>query len=117
MVYGSRYLGGMRPFQGFLPYAANRFLTHFSNALTRLKLTDMETCYKALRREVLQGMCLKADRFDFEPEITAKIARGKWRVLEVPIHYVARSYGEGKKISWRDGVQALWCILKYNLID
>lgn len=117
VVYGSRYLGGRRPEQGFLAYAANRFLTRLSNALTHLQLTDIETCYKAFRREVLQSIHLQADRFDFEPEITAKIARGKWRVLEVPIHYAARSQAEGKKISWRDGVRAVWCILRYNLLE
>ena len=117
VVYGSRYLAGSRPEQAFLPYAANRFLTHLSNLLTHLPLTDMETCYKAFRREVLQGIQLKANRFDFEPEITAKIARGKWRVVEVPIHYAARSHAEGKKISWRDGAHAMWCIVRYNLFD
>jgi glycosyltransferase involved in cell wall biosynthesis len=115
VVYGSRYLTNARPKQAILPYVANRFLTFLSNSLTHLKLTDMETCYKAFRRDVIQGIRLEANRFDFEPEITAKIARGKWRVLEVPIHYAARSHAQGKKISWRDGAHAVWCILRYNL--
>ena len=84
--------------------------------LTNLKLTDMETCYKVFRREVVQSINLKSDRFGFEPECTAKIARGKWRVYEVPISYAGRTYAEGKKITWRDGFTTLWCILRYNLL-
>lgn len=114
VVYGSRFVSGRHPGQPFLPYAANRFLTFLSNALTGLHLTDMETCYKSMRREVLQGLRLEANRFDFEPEITAKIARGKWRVMEVPIHYAPRSQAQGKKISWRDGAHAVCCILRYR---
>ena len=77
----------------------------------------METCYKVFRREVLQGFQLTSDRFGFEPEITAKIAKGKWRVYEVPISYAGRTYAEGKKITWKDGFSTLWCILRYNLFD
>ena len=88
-----------------------------SNVLTNLKLSDVETCYKAFRREVLTGMRLKSDRFGFEPEITAKIAKGNWRIYEVPISYAGRTYEEGKKITWRDGVKTFWQILRYNLFD
>src|SRR5438270_774325 len=83
----------------------------------KLKLTDMETCYKVLRREVVQSIRFRSDRFGFEPECTAKVARGNWRVYEVPISYSGRTYAEGKKITWRDGLTTLWCILRYNLFD
>ncbi len=104
MVYGSRFLGGPQRVHYFWHYVANKFLTLFSDALTNLKLSDMETCYKVFRREVLDGVRLKSDRFGFEPEITAKITEGKWRVYEVPISYSGRTYEEAKKITWRDGV-------------
>jgi glycosyltransferase involved in cell wall biosynthesis len=116
VVYGSRFLGGPQCVHYFWHYVANKFLTLLSDALTNLKLTDIETCYKVFRREVLTGIRLQSNRFGFEPEITAKIAKGKWRVYEVPISYSGRTYEEGKKITWRDGVQALWCILRYNLL-
>jgi hypothetical protein len=90
-------------------------LTAFSNVLTNLNLTDIEVCYKAFRREVLASITIEEDRFGFEPEITAKVAKGNWRIYEVPISYYGRTYEEGKKIGWRDGVRALYCILKYNL--
>ncbi len=115
VVYGSRFLGGPQRVHYFWHYVANKFLTLLSDVTTNLKLTDMETCYKVFRREVLQGIEIRSDRFGFEPEITAKVARGKWRVYEVPISYAGRTYEEGKKITWRDGVQTLWCILRFRL--
>jgi glycosyltransferase involved in cell wall biosynthesis len=115
VVYGSRFLGGPQRVHFFWHYVGNRLLTLLSDVLTNLKLTDMETCYKVFRREVLQGIRFKSDRFGFEPECTAKVAKGNWRVYEVPISYAGRTYAEGKKITWRDGVSTLWCILRYNL--
>lgn len=117
VVYGSRFLGGPQRVHYFWHYAGNKFLTLLSDMLTNLKLTDMETCYKVFRREVVQGIHFRSDRFGFEPECTAKIARGNWRVYEVPISYAGRTYAEGKKITWRDGFTTLWCILRYNLFD
>jgi glycosyltransferase involved in cell wall biosynthesis len=117
VVYGSRFLGGPQRVHYFWHYCANRFLTLLSDIFTNLKLTDMETCYKVFRREVLQGIALKSNRFGFEPEITAKIAKGKWRVYEVPITYAGRTYEEGKKITWRDGFHALWCIVRFRFLD
>ena len=114
VVYGSRFLGGPQRVHYFWHYVANKMLTLLSNVFTNLKLTDMETGYKVFRREVLQGIRLESNRFGFEPEITAKIARGNWRVYEVPISYAGRTYEEGKKITWKDGVQALWCIILYR---
>ena len=114
VVYGSRFLGSPQRVHYFWHYAANKTLTLLSNVFTNLKLTDMETCYKVFRREVLQGIRLESNRFGFEPEITAKMARGQWRVYEVAISYAGRTYEEGKKITWKDGVQALWCILLYR---
>lgn len=117
VVYGSRFLGGPQRVHYFWHYAGNKLLTLLSDMLTNLKLTDMETCYKVFRREVVQSIHLKSDRFGFEPECTAKVARGNWRVYEVPISYAGRTYAEGKKITWRDGLTTLWCILRYNLFD
>ena len=117
VVYGSRFSGGPQRVHYFWHYAGNKFLTLLSDMLTNLKLTDMETCYKVFRREVLQGITLKSNRFGFEPECTAKIAKGNWRVYEVPISYSGRTYAEGKKITWRDGATTLWYILRYNLFD
>jgi glycosyltransferase involved in cell wall biosynthesis len=115
VVYGSRFLGGgPHRVVFFWHYMGNRLLTTLSNMMTDLNLTDMEVCYKVFRREVLQRIELKEDRFGFEVEITAKVARAKCRIYEVPISYYGRSYEEGKKITWRDGVRALWCILKYR---
>ena len=88
-----------------------------SDIATNLKLTDMETCYKVFRKEVLQGIQIRSDRFGFEPEITAKIAKHSWRIYEVPITYAGRTYEEGKKITWKDGVQALWCIIRFKFSD
>src|SRR5579863_3258043 len=115
VVYGSRFLGGPQRVHYFWHYVGNKFLTLLSDMLTNLKLTDMETCYKISRREVLQGINLQSNRFGFEPEFTAKIAKGNWRVYEVPISYAGRTYAEGKKITWKDGFSTLWCILRYNL--
>ena len=117
VVFGSRFLGGPQRVHYFWHYAANKFLTLLSDVATNLKLTDMETCYKVFRREVLKGIQVKSDRFGFEPEITAKIAKGNWRIYEVPISYAGRTYEEGKKITWKDGVQALWCIIRYKFGD
>ena len=90
--------------------------TLFSNLLTDLNLTDMEVCYKVFRREIIQKITIEEDRFGFEPEITAKVAKLGCRIYEVGISYAGRTYGEGKKIGWRDGIRAVWCILKYNLL-
>ena len=115
VVYGSRFLGGPQRVHFFWHYVGNKFLTLLSDVFTNLKLTDMETCYKVFRREVLQSIQLKSNRFGFEPEITAKIAKGNWRIYEVSISYAGRSYSEGKKITWRDGFSTLWCIIRFNL--
>ena len=115
VVYGSRFASG-RPHRVlyFWHSVGNKTLTLLSNMFTDLNLTDMETCYKAFRREVIQGIEIEEDRFGFEPEVTAKIARGDLRVYEVGISYAGRSYAEGKKIGWRDGVRALYCIVRYS---
>ena len=119
VVFGSRLLGGGGAHRVLYFWHAlgNRALTTFSNMATNLNLTDMETCYKVFRREVLQRITLREDRFGFEPEITAKVARLKVRVYEVAISYHGRTYAEGKKIGWRDGVRALWCIVKYSFLS
>jgi hypothetical protein len=93
----------------------NKFLTLLSNMFTNINLTDMETCYKMFRREVIQSIEIEEDRFGFEPEITAKVAAGNWRIYEVGISYYGRTYAEGKKIGWKDGVRAIFAILKYNI--
>jgi glycosyltransferase involved in cell wall biosynthesis len=117
VVYGSRFLGGPQRVHYFWHYVANRSLTLLSDIFTNLKLSDMETCYKVFRKEVLKGITIKSNRFGFEPEITAKIAKHNWRIYEVPITYAGRTYEEGKKITWKDGVQALWCIIRFRLGD
>jgi glycosyltransferase involved in cell wall biosynthesis len=116
VVYGSRFVSG-RPHRVlyFWHSMGNALLTLISNAVTNLNLTDMETCYKVFRREVIQGIELQEDRFGFEPEITVKIARRRLRVYEVGISYSGRTYEEGKKIGWKDGVRALWCLVKYSI--
>jgi glycosyltransferase involved in cell wall biosynthesis len=116
VVFGSRFLGG-RPHRVvyFWHMVGNRFLTLFSNMLTNLNLTDMETCYKVFRREFLDGITIEENRFGFEPEITAKVAKAGSRIFEVGISYNGRTYEEGKKIGWRDGVRAIYVIIKYNL--
>jgi glycosyltransferase involved in cell wall biosynthesis len=116
VVYGSRFLGG-RPHRVlfFWHYMGNKFLTILSNMFTDLNLTDMETCYKAFRREIIQAVHIEESRFGFDPEVTAKVAKMGVRFYEVGISYYGRSYAEGKKIGWKDGVRAIYCILKYNL--
>jgi glycosyltransferase involved in cell wall biosynthesis len=118
IVYGSRFSGKGRRVHFFWHYLANRVLTGLSNLINNLSLTDMETGYKVFRRDVLESITLRSNRFGFEPEITAKIARQReprWRIYEVPISYAGRSYQEGKKIGLRDGLQALFCIVRYGL--
>jgi len=118
VVFGSRFLAsGPHRVLYFWHSIGNKLLTLLSNMLTNLNLTDMEVGYKAFRREVLEGFELEEDRFGFEPEITAKVARGGWRIYEVPISYYGRTYEEGKKIGWRDGLHALRCVLWYNLFS
>ena len=115
VVYGSRFKGSdaHRVFY-FWHSVGNKLLTLASNMLTNLNLTDMETCYKCFRREVIQGIQLEENRFGIEPELTGKIAAGKWRIFEVGISYSGRTYGEGKKIGWKDGISAFYCIVKYS---
>jgi glycosyltransferase involved in cell wall biosynthesis len=116
VVFGSRFVGGeSHRVLYFWHSLGNKFLTLLSNMFTDLNLTDMETCYKVFRRDVLSGLTVEENRFGFEPEITAKIAKLGCRVYEVGISYSGRTYNEGKKIGWRDGVRAIWCIVKYNL--
>ncbi|MFT5138397.1 MAG: glycosyltransferase involved in cell wall biosynthesis [Lysobacterales bacterium] len=116
VVYGSRFQGHHAHRVLYYWHSlGNSLLTLMSNMFTNLNLTDMETGYKAFRREVIQSMEIEEDRFGFEPEITAKIARGGFRIYEVGIAYFGRTYAEGKKIGWKDGMWAIWCILKYNL--
>jgi len=116
VVYGSRFMGG-EPHRVlyFWHYLGNKFLTLLSNMMTNLNLTDMETCYKVFRSEVIRAITLKEKRFGFEPEVTAKIARLGCRIYEVGISYTGRTYIEGKKINWKDGLRAFWCIIKYGL--
>ncbi len=119
VVYGSRFIGG-KPHRILFYWHSigNQWLTMLSNMLTNLNLTDMETCYKLMRREVIQALPLKEKRFGFEPEITARVSRVKGiRIYEVGISYYGRTYEEGKKIGWKDGFRAIWCILKYNLFS
>jgi glycosyltransferase involved in cell wall biosynthesis len=117
VVYGSRFLGGgPHRVVYYWHYLGNRFLTTLSNMMTGINLTDMEVCYKVFKKEVLDGVEIEEDRFGFEPEVTAKVARAKWRIYEVPISYYGRSYAEGKKIGWQDGLRALWCIIKYRFV-
>jgi glycosyltransferase involved in cell wall biosynthesis len=128
VVYGSRFIGESHRVLFYWHSLANKFLTMLSNMFTNLNLTDMEVCYKVFRREVIQGIALKSDRFGFEPEVTAKIARftvppldgrpaRRCRIYEMPVSYNGRDYKEGKKIGWKDGVQALYCIVRYALAD
>jgi glycosyltransferase involved in cell wall biosynthesis len=118
-VFGSRFLGGPHRVLYFWHSVGNAGLTMFSNMLTNLNLTDMETCYKAMRGDLARSLVpsLRADRFGFEPEITARLARANARIFEVPISYSGRTYAEGKKIGWRDGVAAFWHITKFNLFS
>ena len=116
VVYGSRFMGsGAHRVLYYWHSVGNAFLTFLSNALTNINLTDMETCYKAFRREIIQSIPIEENRFGFEPEITVKVARRKLRIYEVGISYSGRTYEEGKKIGWKDGVRALYCLVKYSL--
>jgi glycosyltransferase involved in cell wall biosynthesis len=116
VVYGSRFLGGhAHRVLYFWHSVGNWLLTLFSNILTNINLTDMETCYKMFRRELIQAIPIEEDRFGFEPEITVKIAKRRLRIYEVGISYWGRTYEEGKKIGWKDGMRALWCLLKYSM--
>jgi glycosyltransferase involved in cell wall biosynthesis len=117
VVYGSRFLSGPHRVLFFWHYVGNKFLTLLSNAITNLNLTDMETCYKLFRREVLEGITFKSNRFGFEPEFTIKIARKNFRIYEVPISYSGRTYAEGKKINWKDGIKAVFAILWFRFFD
>ena len=117
VVFGSRFLGGPHRVLYFWHSVGNNFLTFLSNMLTNLNLSDMETCYKVFRREVAQQITLKSDRFGFEPEFTAKVARKGFRIYEVPISYSGRTYSEGKKITWKDGVSAIFSIIRFRFFD
>ncbi|MCM8776077.1 MAG: glycosyltransferase family 2 protein [Candidatus Omnitrophica bacterium] len=117
VVYGSRFLGGPHRVLFFWHYVGNLFLTLLSNAFSNINLSDMETCYKVFRAQILKTMSLKCDRFGFEPEFTVKVAKKKYRIYEVPISYSGRDYSEGKKITWKDGVAALFTILWFRFFD
>ena len=117
VVYGSRFLGGPHRVLYYWHFLANKSLTTFSNITTNLNLSDMETGYKVFRSEVIRAIRLRSNRFGFEPEFTAKVARLGCRIYETPISYSGRSYAEGKKIGWKDGIQALYCILRYAWLD
>lgn len=115
VVYGSRFSSGTHRVLFFWHYLGNKFLTTLSNMFTNLNLTDMETCYKIMKTSIFKSIDLKSNRFGFEPEITAKIARKKCVIYEIGISYFGRDYAEGKKIGWKDGVSAIYCILRFNL--
>jgi len=117
VVYGSRFIGETHRVLYFWHFVGNQILTTLSNMCSNLNLTDMECCYKVLRREVVEGIRIEEDRFGIEPELTAKIAARGVRIYEVPVSYSGRTYAEGKKINWKDGVEALRCIVKYNLLS
>ncbi|HTQ80449.1 MAG TPA: glycosyltransferase family 2 protein [Thermoanaerobaculia bacterium] len=117
VVYGSRFLGGPHRVLFFWHSVGNRLLTTLSNMLTDINLSDMETCYKVFRREVLDARSLCSNRFGIEPELTARFAKGGARIYEVPISYRGRTYAEGKKIGWKDGFSAIWAIVRYNLFS
>jgi len=115
-VFGSRFLGGPHRVLFFWHYIGNKVLTLLSNILSNLNLTDMETGFKAFKADVIKGMGLKSDRFGFEPEVTARLARKRYRIYETPISYSGRSYAEGKKITWKDGLAAIIHIIRFNLL-
>ena len=117
VVYGSRFIGGPHRVLFFWHYVGNKLLTLISNALTNLNLTDMETCYKVFKRQILKDINLKSNRFGFEPEFTAKVSKKRLRIYEVPISYSGRTYSEGKKITWKDGIVALCLIFWYRFFD
>ena len=114
VVYGSRFLGGPHRVIYFWHYMGNKALTLFSNMLNNINLTDMETCYKVFRADILKNMEFRSNRFGFEPEFTAKVAKGKYRIYETPISYSGRTYEEGKKITWKDGIKAVFCIVWFR---
>ncbi len=116
VVFGSRFMGDSHRVLFFWHMVGNKMLTFFSNMLTNLNLSDMETGYKAFRTEVIKSIKLESNRFGFEPEVTAKVAKGRYRIYETSISYAGRTYEEGKKINWKDGVAAFWHIIKYNLL-
>jgi glycosyltransferase involved in cell wall biosynthesis len=116
VVYGSRFLGIHRAFL-FWHYVGNKLLTLITNILYDTTLTDMETGYKVFRAPVLKSITIRSNRFDFEPEVTAKVLKRKYRIYEVPIYYAGRDYAEGKKITWRDALPALWALIKYRFVD
>lgn len=117
VVFGSRFLGGPHRVLLFWHYIGNKLITTFSNILTNLNLTDMETGYKAFKAEVIKNIQIKSERFGFEPEITAKIAKRKYRIFETPISYTGRDYSEGKKITWKDGLSAIYFIIRFRIKD
>jgi len=118
VVYGSRFLGDYpHRVLYFWHYLGNKVITFLSDVFTNVNLTDIETGFKAFRTEVLQSIELRENRFGFEPEVTAKVVKGKWRIYEVGISYAGRTYEEGKKIGWKDGFEAIWCIIRYNIFD
>lgn len=117
VVYGSRFMGGTHRVLFFWHMLGNKSLTLFSNMLTNLNLTDMETCYKVFRTDVLKDITLTSDRFGFEPEITAKLSKKGFRIYETSVSYAGRTYAEGKKINWKDGVAAFWHIIKFNIFS
>jgi glycosyltransferase involved in cell wall biosynthesis len=117
VVYGSRFLGGPHRVSFFWHYAGNKILTTLSNMLTNLSLTDMETCYKVFKADIIKNINIKSNRFGFEPEITAKLAKKKYIIYELPVSYSGRDYDEGKKIGWKDGIVALYCIARFRLFD
>jgi glycosyltransferase involved in cell wall biosynthesis len=117
VVYGSRFIGGPHRVLFFWHYVGNKLLTLISNALTNLNLTDMETCYKVFKSQILKDINLKSNRFGFEPEFTAKVSKMRLRIYEVPISYSGRTYSEGKKITWKDGIVALCLIFWYRFFD
>lgn len=117
VVFGSRFLGGPRKAMNFWNMVANRGLTLATNILYNAILSDMETCYKVFRAEVVRDMRIRSRRFDFEPEITAKVLKRKYKLYEMPISYYGRDFAEGKKITWRDGFAAIWALIKYRFVD
>lgn len=117
VVFGSRFLGGPHRVLFFWHFMGNKMLTLFSNMLNNVNLSDMETCYKAFRSDILKTMRFRSKRFGFEPEFTAKVARNHLKIYEVPISYYGRTYEEGKKITWKDGLSALYCIVRYRFFD
>ena len=117
VVYGSRFLGGPHRVLFFWHYVGNKFLTLLSNLLTNLNLTDVWTCYKVFRKQVVKDITLRSNRFGFEPEFTAKVAKKNFRIYEVPISYSGRNYSEGKKITWKDGIEGIFTIFRFWLLD